>query len=456
MARARRAVALALVLVVAGCAAPAGAPTARPVVDNPDGRADPADDPLGWEAGYWYDDPLSVNQSDGVDAAERRALVARTMARVERVRGLEFESYVPVEVVSRETFAGGGDDDPSAARSAWVDQRWEAALLVGEDRNATELFDELYGDAVQGYYSPRREAIVLVSDGETPTVDRTTLAHELLHALQDQHFGLGGGGGTHDGELAHDGLIEGDARYTESLYERRCENGTWSCVPRPSDGASGSLPNGTFGLYVSVLTPYAEGPSLVHRARQRGGWDAVNAMYDDPPTTTEQLIHPEAYPEEGAASVTVPDRSTAAWSRFDLDRSGDRMGEATLFVMLWYQRTVDREALREDVDAYDTYSYAADASDGWAGDRLVPYRNGERTGYVWRIRWDDAGEAEAFADAYRRTLFLRLLAEEVRPGVYRVKEGPFADAFRVTVAGDTVTVVNAPTVAELDAVHGPA
>ncbi|MFB6126106.1 MAG: Hvo_1808 family surface protein [Halolamina sp.] len=446
---------VAVVLVVAGCAAPLGPPTAKPVVDNPDGRADPAGDPLGWEAGYWADDPLAVDQSDGLNATERRAFVARTMARVERVRGLEFKSYVPVEVVSREAFADRSDNDPSAARSAWNNQRWEAALLVGESRNTTELFDELYGGTVLGYYSPGEDAIVVVSDGETPTIDRTTLAHELLHALQDQHFGLAGGGRTNDAGLAHDGLVEGDASYTETLYEERCEGGEWSCVPRPSDGAAGSLPNGSLGLYVSIFTPYAEGPNLVHRVRQRGGWEAVNAMYDDRPTTTEQLVHPDAYPEEGAATVTVPDRSASSWSRFDLRRSTDRLGEATLFAMFWYQRTVPREALREDVDPYDAYDYAANASDGWAGDRLVPYRNGNRTGYVWRLRWENASEAAAFADAYRRTLLLRLLAEEVRPGVYRVEDGPFADAFRVTVEGDTVTVVNAPTVDELDAVHGP-
>ncbi|MFB6129612.1 MAG: hypothetical protein ABEJ28_02195, partial [Salinigranum sp.] len=67
----------------------------------PGNFTDPARDVIGWEAGYWYDEPIAVDQSDGLNRSEREAFVARTMARVEKIRDLEFEQSVPVKVISR-------------------------------------------------------------------------------------------------------------------------------------------------------------------------------------------------------------------------------------------------------------------------------------------------------------------------------------------------------------------
>ena len=74
------ALAVTLLVVLSGCTFGAS------FVDD---RA-PAEDRLGWEAGYWYDDPLPVNATDGLNESEREAAVARTMARVERIRESSF------------------------------------------------------------------------------------------------------------------------------------------------------------------------------------------------------------------------------------------------------------------------------------------------------------------------------------------------------------------------------
>ncbi|HKL30417.1 MAG TPA: hypothetical protein VJ898_14260, partial [Natrialbaceae archaeon] len=55
---------------------------------------DPDEDVIGWENGYWYDESIDVDQSDGLSDAELDRFVARTMARVERIRGLEFRENV--------------------------------------------------------------------------------------------------------------------------------------------------------------------------------------------------------------------------------------------------------------------------------------------------------------------------------------------------------------------------
>jgi hypothetical protein len=109
----------------------------------------------------------------------------------------------------------------------------------------------------------------------------------------------------------------------------------------------------------------------------------------------------------------------------------------------------------------DPYNYSHPYSMGWDGDKLLPYVQNDsastnETGYVWRLAWDSKEDAQEFTLAYRQ-LLRHHGADPVfdEPDTYRITEGPFADAFRVTRSGSNVTIVNAPTVAELHDVHGP-
>lgn len=456
------AVTVAVLLALAGCVAPVEPPKADGADDE--WPADPPEDRLGWEAGYWHNESIAVDRSDGLNGSEREALVARTMARVEVIRGLEFEEPVEVEVISREAYRERRGDPGTAAGSAayhaWLNQVWKSLLLVGDDRNVTRVFDETYGDSVLGYYSPGSGNVVIVSDSETPTIDRTTLAHELVHALQDQHLRLGGGP-THDRRLARQGLSEGDARYVEELYEGHCDE-EWDCVPRPDRNRTrGELSDEAFGVLIAVYQPYSDGPHLVHTVRERGGWTAVNAMYDEPPVSTAQVIHPSKYPDERPVEVAIEDRSGPEWSRFDLDREYETLGEASLFAAFYANGYVRDEGLLNPTEPYAEFNYSHPATAGWAGDRVVPYRNGDgEYGYVLRTAWTSESDAAEFDRAYR-TLLLSFVGGKIRaaagPGTVVTVSGddPYGGAYRVERDGATVTVVHAPSVEELDAVHPP-
>jgi hypothetical protein len=435
-----RALALAALVVLSGCTFGAS------FVDD---RA-PVGEELGWEGGYRYDDPLRVDTSDGLNASEREAVVARTMARVELIRGLEFEEAVPVEVISREAYRerrNGSAGSRDEAYGRWNDQVWEATFLVGEDTAVAEAFDSVLSASVIGFYSPRQDRIVVVSDAETPRLDRATLSHELVHALQDQQLSFGGGGGTQDLDLAEDGLVEGDANTVEAEYESRCGS-EWDCVPRPeqSGGGGGSFDRGVF---LTVFTPYAVGPDFVRTLRERSGgdWGAVNDAYQAFPESTEQVIHAGAYPEEEPVEVTVPDRSGEGYERFDLDRETDTVGEATVYAMFWANDVVPED--------HPTFVYDQRLSAGWGGDTVVPYRGTDgEDAYVWRTAWDTERDAREFLEGYRDVLDGNGAVER-GDGVYVIESGPYADAFRVVRRGNTVTVVNAPTIGDLDSVHAP-
>jgi hypothetical protein len=441
-------VALAALVVLAGCSAAFGDDESliEPPTDHAEG--DPGRDKLGWEGGYWYDDPVAVNASDGYNESERAALVNRTMARVEQIRQLEFEESVPVDVISREQYranrSGGGG---SATFQAWNDQVWEGLFIVPESTGSSESFDQTLGESVLGYYSPGEDAIVIVSDSPTPQISNATLAHELVHALQDQHFDFPAPD-TQDRQLAADSVVEGEANVVESVYTDRCGD-VWSCLPRPESGSGGSGGGSVNrGLLLTILTPYTAGQAFVESVYDDRGWTGVSDLHEDEPASTEQVIHPDRYPDERPVNVTVTDRSSGEWDRYDHDPVADTVGEASIYAMFLDNGVISTE---------DVYSYESDPSEGWAGDALVPYTDGNETdgegAYVWQTRWDTTEDAREFRRAYR-DLLREHDARSEGSNVYVVPEDdPYGDAFRVVRDGRTVRVVNAPTVADLDAVH---
>lgn len=436
-------VALAGVVVLAGCSG---------VTDTPASSPNASGDELGVENGYAYDDSIQIEADDGLNETELERVVSRMMARVEHVRDLEFERSVPVAMIARDEYRDrAGNRGPGQSRP-WDEQFWEAAFVVGEETTVGEARGGVFGATVQGFYNGSH--IVIVTDDPNSTLpDRGTLVHELQHALQDQHGLLSGRGDTHDGDLAASGIVEGDANVVEQEYEERCA-GEWSCIPEP-EATGGDGPSINLGLFVSVFVPYSDGPTLVDDLRARDGWSAVNEALRSPPESTEQVIHPEKYPEETPVPVRVTDRSAESWERFGTGdgHRWDVVGEATLYAAFWHNGVIERGHLQSDSSSLSPYEYDHPITEGWGGDRIVPYTNGSAEGYVFATTWDTERDARQFHEGY-----LELLrgqdAELVRPGVYRVPESsPYGDAFRVVRNGTRVTVVNAPTVAALEGVH---
>jgi hypothetical protein len=426
----RRVALVALVVVLAGCSLPFGAGAGTGL----DGGA------IGVQNGYQYDDELSIDAGDGLNASERSAVTSRAAARVEKLRGLAFEEPVPVRVISRTEYRQNRSGPTNGTHARWNNQVWEALFVVGEDRNVSAVLDRTLESSVLGYYSPSSGEIVVVSDSETPQLRRSTLVHELVHALQDQQFGLNSSADTQDRQLARKSVVEGEAVHVTDLYAKRCD-GEWTCVTA-GDGGSGGVPDP--GVFLVLIQPYTSGPTFVETIRSRGGWDAVDDLYSEPPVSTEQVVHPDRYPGDRPRNVTVPDRASGGWERFDHDPVADTVGEVSIFATFAHNDV--------DVASVSLYSYVHPASAGWAGDSLVPYRNDGQDGYVWETAWDSPAEAEEFHQTY-----LSLLAEngavDKGDGVYVIPEGPFADAFRVTREGDRVRVVNGPDVAALDGIH---
>lgn len=424
------------------------------------------DDEIGVEGGIRHDDEIDVNQTDGLTESEVRQYVYRAIARAEELRQLEFRDSITLDRISRETLEKRAAAEPadSAEQSAWDNQRWEALFVLGEETNATRAIAN-ESTNVLGTYNRESNRLTMVSGEDPPVISSSTLVHELVHALQDQHFDLDSQGRpqTEDEQRGSLGLTEGDAEYVSQRFEQYC-GVVWDCVQVESRSPLGGdvSENRNFALREIVLTPYSEGPQLVDDLREQGDWDAVNQAYENPPNSTEQLIHPDKR-NERPVPIEFEDAATDDWEQFEAtnltglnDEGRTTIGEAGIFTMFWYQGyeydneivDVENHLVPNDVP-FDLFNYTSRPSEGWGNDVFVPYRNGEQFGYVWETAWDSERDAQEFYDAY-----LQLLrgqgATQVAPQTWVIEDGQFADAFRVVRTGTSVTIVNGPTVDSLD------
>jgi len=463
----------------------AGAGPAERTLRQDRAPPDPSADRLGWEAGYWYNESLSITVENGLNRSELRAIIARSAARVERIRQLEFERLPQFQFVNRSAYAGLFEDRLSGGNVTTPERlhqntKFEALFMIAEDESYFRISAQNRGAFAAAFYTssgiPQLNVsagtiAIIVRGGQSPTgISESTLGHELTHALQHQQFGgraLNVSGPTEEAYRTNLSLVEGDATYVGQTYQLRC--GTeWSCLSPPESSPS---PPANFGLAIYQLAPYGTTGAFIDHVREERGWDGVNALYEpgSAPASTEQFIHPEKFPGDQPTDVTVEHRTADGWRVLDLPNSSvdyATFGEAGIFAMLIYPSYAAREEIivppspRSD-GALIRFNFRHPASDGWDGDKLYPYVNdtsAERneTGYVWKIVWDSPEDASEFLDAYRELLAFHD-AERAGERTYRVPEPAFGrdfgDAFHLVADGNTTIVVNAPTVADLSKVR---
>ena len=319
--------------------------------------------------------------------------VRRVAARLERVRKLEFEKLPPVRQVTSEKAREEGlaalDRDYPAKRRAADEEVLGLLGLLPEGSDLRKLAGEIFGEEVAGYYDDRRKRMTLVADGRGGSEEaEITLAHELTHALEDQHFGLGPEEGAFDDErTAHAALIEGtatiamldySARYLTGGGVRRRELLAGLELVDLLESESGLPPY----LQRSLVFPYAAGARFVDAI---GTWRQANrALRGDGPASTEQVLHPAKYRAREPALRVRPARPLgAAWRR----AAGGTIGEFDTGELI---RTSDSPVRAERAAA------------GWGGGRYALWRRGSRRVLALAWRWDTPRDAAEFASALPR------------------------------------------------------
>ena len=269
-----------------------------------------------------------------------------------------------------------------------------------------------------GYYD-FLDKRVHATEGEQLT---WTLVHEMAHALVDQHVNFARlyqeAQGDTDRLLALGAVFEGDANLTAFAYARSL------CDPESVLRASRDELDDLFELWwrfrptaenlgelaEGVRTPAAKshaGTRFAVAVTRQGGWSQLESVYEHPPLSTEQILHPAKYLDgrDRPWQVELPLLTTL--SDWDL-LAEDAMGELRLRLL------------------FEDYDDRSGAASGWGGDTFRLYGSAQgTTGVVWVSRWDTDEDAAEFTDSFvhlrqRRPEWVGLpMARQERPVISR-------------------------------------
>ena len=287
------------------------------------------------------------------------------------------------------------DSETTPAEMHAAEMVFRAFGLAPKDFAYRSFLIKLLTEQVAGYYDPKAQQFYLADwielEGQKPV-----MAHELTHALQDQHFNLkrfeNWPKGDSDAELAAHALIEGDATLAMTLY--MAKNPLVALAFMRSLGtqevATEQFKQAPRALRESLLFPYEEGSMWATQLYKRGGWEMVSQAFTKLPQSSEQILHADKYfAYEAPVKITLPEFKSLlgpSWKRIDYDVNGE-----------WGCYLVLDEFLN---DAAESKKAAA----GWAGDRFALYetaKSGEL--FVAQLTaWDTPQDAREFFDAYAK------------------------------------------------------
>jgi hypothetical protein len=334
----------------------------------------------------------TASQASPSGSADPLDVFAGIEAQVSDLRDLPAPNIGPPDIINRDQLA---DELEAVFDETWSPEQLEddnltlrAMGLLTAQQDIRELTEALYAGQVLGFYDFRERRMVVVTDAGLTAEARITYAHEFTHAMQDAAFEIGEGREEQeddDAGLARIALEEGDATFAMFQWAfGNLDPGELAGIgATPLPDMTGIPP----WMVRQLEFPYLSGMPFVSELWASGGWDAVDAAYDQPPASTEQILHPDKYAED-EAPLAVDDPGLAAlmgggWE----DVESSVVGEA--MTGIWLEQM--------GIDPTD----AAAAAAGWGGDRLSVARGPDGAWTLaWRIAWDAPAQAAEFMEAH--------------------------------------------------------
>jgi hypothetical protein len=318
-------------------------------------------------------------------------LITQLEGFVAQNRGLPFSKPVPVTLLSSSDFqhrlaaVQAEGEDPAAATRAEKVLRALGLLDRGVSLDKEEK--GLLSDAVAGFYDPKRKDLVVRGADSTSPYVRVVLAHELTHADQDQHFGLDRPAiDKRDDEAsqAFTALIEGDAVRIQQTYLNSLPAKDRVRAQQEEGSQARSInPNVPPVLLDTLSFPYTFGVEFVKAVVKAGGQARLDAAFSNPPTTSEQILHPQLFlAGQGPIKVADPPADGKV-----IDHGV--VGEFGLLLMFL------------DSKRPLATSVADQAAEGWGGDRYVAWDSGDKTCLRANIVMDTQADTNQLVSALK-------------------------------------------------------
>lgn len=387
---------------------------------------------------------MAACRQDDPTPPDLRVRIDSIALRVEKLRGQRFAEPVQGRYLAREdllrVYDSASFEEPDPADSAWDRMLWSLGFVdsLGGMDNVADSVDEA---SILAFYS--RGVLWVVDDMRDSEELDVTIAHELVHALQDQRWNLARlyreNRGL-DGRLSLQYLLEGEARLLETMWARNLKDPAEALglfPPLPLEHFRDSLRDGD-GLEPELITlptfhPYEQGArALAWRFAKEGWWNAVDEWFRLPPPTS-CFLHPESVCVHDADLDLAPlVEMPSGWRPL---RDG-RVGEHYLDILfsLWRSSAewIPPGALKAGSLLHEPWRDPGPdgAVDGWRGDGFRIWRDDSGSlALAWRTSWRDSAAAERFLQAYQRIMVKKLRDDRI------VLRGPGLGLFQDAQAG---------------------
>ena len=296
-------------------------------------------------------------------------------------RGLDFKRPLKCSALSQDEIK---EDLRSAlsTRNEIADLKNEEIVykllgIIPEEFNYIQGLKQAYGSEVLGYYDYIKKRFVVGKKSESKT-EKHVLVHELTHALQDQHYNVDNllkPGTESDKILAIRALLEADALRTVELYRQNFDcsrhNEKTALIESRHLVLVPELAHIPRALRMLIDFPYSHGKAFLCEALRLGKLDSVNQLFDNPPLTTREIIHPSKY--IARLSNPATENKPALFQVKEGFLASEALGEYSFFSML---------------AVFMDFRTAHEASSGLETDRYWLYAKGDKKELVWVSRWE--------------------------------------------------------------------
>jgi hypothetical protein len=340
------------------------------------------------------------------------------------LRKIPFKHEVKRDVTKRENMKAlilkEIDEDLTAEEFRANELAMKAFGLLPRDFNLREALAQVYSEEVAAFYDPKTKTMHLIEEPKEPAKkspsllerlfgkksafdkdeNKTVIAHELTHALADQHYDLDkmqqAVKKDDDQSLALNALIEGEATLAmfgagmddwkgNEITKMPAENleFTFNLIAPflPFMGGGATLRKAPPIISESMIFPYFRGMVFCLKLANEGGWTAIDRIYRNPPLSTEQVLHPEKYSAKRDLPMKIELGKLSPGTGWK-EVGRNVMGEMQLAVMLKKHG-------------------GKTAAAGWDGDRYAIFEGPKnKLGLVWISTWDSAEDAREFASGY--------------------------------------------------------
>jgi hypothetical protein len=357
---------------------------------------------------------VTASVSPAQEGSEQEALtkkVGEIQKEVAKIRGKNFKKDVPVGMKDREELKKFVLEEMEKETPDEVVRRTQKVLekfgLIKKETDLKKILVDVYIEQVAGFYDPEKEELFITKKAGFKADSREAdmaVAHELTHALQDQYFDLRSFSkwvrNNDDKRIALQSVEEGEATLLgfdyllkkasgKSVKDFALKTELELATRLKGDSALDKAPAVIKELF---LFPYTGGTFFCQQVLQRNDWQGFDRVFENPPQSTEQILHPEKYLEKTDYPTTLKMPEL-----LKLFESGWQLLDENCFGELEISILIRQFLTPED---------AKKASEGWDGDRYQALEE-KKTGKIiiaWITTWDTKEDAQEFAKLYTSVL----------------------------------------------------